>query len=205
VSRSASHGGTGVVFRQVTDLHAARLITWRGLPCTNPLRTLVDVAGVTSAPVLDEAVDRALASKLVTVAGLVAEAGRLGHQGRRGVGRLRQALLRRGLVGAPHPSVLESRLLRLLARNGIHPAGVEVRVDGQDGRYRLDVVLSAKVAMEVDGYRYHAGPEVMGRDLQRHNDLSLQGWVVLRFTWVDVLRDGDRVVARVRDALGRFG
>ena len=201
---SASHHTPGVVVHRVADLPAARIVTWRGIPSTNPLRTLVDLAGVTTGRQLDDAVDRALAARLVTVEGLLAEAGRLARPGRRGVGRLRDALGRRGLIGAPHPSVLESRLLRLLARGGVTVAGVEVRVDGEDGRYRLDVVLSSRVALEVDGYRYHAGADVMERDLHRHNDLGLQGWVVLRFTWVDVVRDGDRMLNQVRDALRRY-
>ncbi|MDQ2728055.1 MAG: endonuclease domain-containing protein [Actinomycetota bacterium] len=204
VARSAGHRATSFVIRQVADLPAARIVTWRRIPCTNPLRTLVDFAGVASAGAVDDAVDRALMARLVTVEGLVAEVGRLARQGRRGIGGLRAALGRRGLVGVPHPSVLESRLLRLLARGGIQPAGVEVRVDGEDGCYRLDVVLSTSVALEVDGYRYHAGSDDMGRDLHRHNDLRLQGWVVLRFTWVDVIRDGDRVLAQVGEALRRF-
>lgn len=204
VPRRAGHRCAGVVIRQVADLPAARIVTWRRIPCTNPLRTLVDFAGVAPADATDDAVDRALATRLVTVDGLLAEVGRLARQGRRGVGGLRWALDRRGLIGAPRPSVLESRLLRLLARGGIQPAGVEVRVDGEDGRYRLDVALSSRLALEVDGYRYHAGSDVMGRDLHRHNDLGLQGWVVLRFTWVDVVRDGDRLLAQVREALRRF-
>jgi very-short-patch-repair endonuclease len=204
VLRSASHHTPGIVVRRVADLPAARVVTWRGVPSTNPLRTLVDLAGIAAGCQLDEAVDRALATRLVTVEGLVAEIGRLGHQGRRGVSGLRETLNRRGLTGAPHPSVLESRLLRLLARGGITVCGVEVSVDGEDGRYRLDVVLSSRVALEVDGYRYHAGADVMGRDLHRHNDLGLQGWVVLRFTWADVVRDGERLLAQVRAALRRY-
>jgi very-short-patch-repair endonuclease len=204
VPRSAGHRLAGAVVRQAADLPAARTVTWRRIPCTNPPRTLVDVAAVVPPRLLDDAVDRALAARLVTVEGLLAEVARLARRGRPGVGVLRAALDRRGLAGAPHPSVLESRLLRLLDRGGIRPAAVEVRVDGADGRYRLDVALSSKVALEVDGYRYHAGPEAMGADLQRHNDLRLQGWVVLRFTWVDVVRDGDRVLAQVRQALRRF-
>ena len=60
----------------------------------------------------DEALDAALASRLVTVEGLVAEAMRLKRRGRRGPTRLLQCLSGRGFAGAPSPSVLESRLLR---------------------------------------------------------------------------------------------
>ncbi len=169
VGRSSGHRTAGIVVRQVADLRAARVVTWRRVPCTNPLRTLVDFAGVATAgavdDAVDDAVDRALAARLVTVEGLLAEIARLARS----------------------------------------PAGMEVSVGGDDGRYRLDVVLSSKVALEVDGYCYHAGPDVMGRDLRRHNDLGIGGWVVLRYTWIDVVRHGDRLLAQVGAALQRFG
>jgi hypothetical protein len=80
-----------------------------GIPLTNPLRTLVDLGSVVSGDRLHEAVDRALASKLVTIEAIEAELARLGRRGRGGSGRLRLALAHRGFTGAPHPSVLERR------------------------------------------------------------------------------------------------
>jgi very-short-patch-repair endonuclease len=203
VGRSARYRRTGIVIHRMRDLDVQSCSTWRGIPCTNPLRTLVDLAGVTGKQHLDDAVDRGIASRLVTVEGLEAQIDRLSQHGRRGVDVLRQVLAARGYRTAPGPSVLESRTLRLLARGGIRPVGVEVRVDG--GRYRLDVALSAQVAMEVDGYAYHASPEAMSRDLRRRRDLGRLGWVVLPFTWLDITRDGPRVLGEVRDALGRLG
>lgn len=135
--------------------------------------------------------------------GIAAEIDRLSQQGRPGVDVLRQALSTRGYCEAPSPSVLENRTLRLLAAGGIRPVGVEVRVD--EGRYRLDVVLSPTVALEVDGYAYHASPQAMGRDLRRRRDLGRVGWTVLPFTWLDITSDGPKVLREVRDALRRRG
>ena len=185
------------------DLDVRHCSTWRGIPCTNPLRTLVDLAGVTHRHHLDDAVDRAIATRLVTVEAIEAEIDRLSQHGRPGVGLLRRALTGRGYSQAPSPSVLESRTLRLLSRGGIQPEGVEVCVD--DGRYRLDVALAARLAMEVDGYAYHATPEAMGRDLRRRRDLGRMGWTVLPFTWLDITCDGPRVLQEVRGALRRLG
>lgn len=205
VPRSASHrSSASTVVRRVSDLREARVVVWKKIPTTNPLRTLVDLAGVAGPGLLDDAVDRGLMAGLVTVEGLAAELDRLGGRGRRGVGALRQALARRGIIRVPRPSVLESRLLRLLDRGGIRPEGVETTVDTETGRYRLDVAVSARVALEVDGYAFHSSADAMGRDLQRHNDLLMHGLVVLRFTWVDVVRAGDQVLAQVREALRRF-
>ncbi|HET6794180.1 MAG TPA: hypothetical protein VFH45_07055, partial [Acidimicrobiales bacterium] len=112
----------------------------RGFPVTNPLRTLVDLAGVVSSNEIDEAVDRALATKLLTVEAIQAEVGRLSRHGRKGTGAMRRALARRGLVEGPSPSVLEARFHRLLKMAGITPVATEV-VAGPEGQFRVDTLI----------------------------------------------------------------
>jgi hypothetical protein len=82
----------GVQVYRSKDLDLLRVLEHRRIPCTDPLRTLVDLAGQVDADTLDEAIDRSLACQLVTVAGLVAEVNRLARQGRGGVPTLRRAL-----------------------------------------------------------------------------------------------------------------
>jgi very-short-patch-repair endonuclease len=149
---------------------------------------------------LDAAVDRGLARRLLTVGAIEAEIGRLGRRGRSGVGRMRRALRRRGMAGAPHPSVLESRALRLLRQFGIEPLGTEVRM-GPDGRYRVDIVLAPDVIMEVDGFAYHFDPEQMVEDKRRRTQIRLSGTTVLEYTWRDIVYEPRRVISEVRQAL----
>ena len=181
-----------------------RISIVRDIPCTDPLRTLCDLAGVCEPDVLDNAIDMALARRLVTVAALEAEIQRSARAGRTGVGRLRQGLARRGMSGAPHPSVLESRVLRLLRRIGIEPIAVEVKV-GSDGRYRVDTLLDPNVALEVDGYTYHAAPELKAEDERRRGRLRLGGLFLLVYDWTEVLRDTRRIGAECHEALARHG
>jgi hypothetical protein len=54
-----------------------------------------------------------------------------------------------------------------------------------------------KLAVELDGARFHTDPDARQRDLARDAALASRGWVVLRFTYADVLRDPDGVRARV--------
>lgn len=54
-----------------------------------------------------------------------------------------------------------------------------------------------QLAVELDGARFHTNPDDRRRDLARDAALSALGWVVLRFTYADVLRDPDGVRARV--------
>ncbi len=176
----------------------------RDIPCTDPLRTRRDLAGVCDADVLDNAIDVALARRLVTVAALEAEIRRSARPGRTGVGRLRRGLARRGMSGAPHPSVLESRVLRLLRRIGIEPIAVEVKA-GSDGRYRVDTLLDPNVALEVDGYTYHAAPELKAEDERRRGRLRLDGIFVLVYDWTEVLRDARRIGAECHEAMAKYG
>jgi very-short-patch-repair endonuclease len=199
IARTATSGARLVEVHRPRDYPAHALVR-RGIPCTNPLRALVDLAAVWPPPELDDAVDQALARKVVTVAGIEAEVGRLSQRGRLGAGRMREALHRRGLIGAPHPSVLESRALRLLRQHGIVPMGVEVRA-GPDGRYRVDILLVPGVVMELDGFAYHSDPEQMAEDKRRRTRIRLEGTVVLEYTWRDIVYDQRRVMAEVLQVL----
>jgi very-short-patch-repair endonuclease len=174
----------------------------RGIPCTDPLRSLVDLAGVAPAREVDDAVDRALASQLLTVDALEAEVGRLSRQGRCGVGLMRSALHRRGLIGAPAPSVLESRTIRLLRRAGIEPVAVEVWM-GVGGRYRIDIALTLALVLEVDGYAFHFSPEQKTEDERRRRRLRLGGVEVLVYTWRDVVYDASQMLAEIQHAILR--
>jgi hypothetical protein len=66
-----------------------------------------------------------------------------------------------------------------------------------------------RLAVELDGARFHTSPEDRRRDLARDAALAAAGWVVLRFTYADVLRDPDGVRARVlavyRTRAAQFG
>ncbi|MGH9058856.1 MAG: hypothetical protein ACRDZY_04965, partial [Acidimicrobiales bacterium] len=179
----------------------SRISTRRGVPCTDPLRTVVDLAGAAPAAVTRGAVDRGLASKLFALEALRAEMQRLARPGRRGIRPLRVDLVARGMVAGPHPSVLESETLRLLRRHLIEPLGCEVTQAAAGSRYRLDVALTPSAAMEVDGFAYHASPEAKAHDEQRRNALRLGGLFLLVYTWRHIRFDGRRVIGEVRTAI----
>jgi hypothetical protein len=184
----------GIRTYRSADLDPLRVVRHRRIPCTDPLRTLVDLAARVDPSTLDAAVDRALAKQLVTVKGLTAETDRLARKGRSGVPQLRAALRRRGFVGAPNPSVLESRTARAFGAHGVKLPPAEVTA-GPDGEFRLDYAIpSVKVALEVDGYVWHFSPEHKRRDEARRRKLVLDGWRPLVYTWVDVTGHPEKMV-----------
>jgi Protein of unknown function (DUF559) len=184
-----------------SDLSTESTSIWRGVPTTNPLRTLVDLAGEANPELLDEAIDVAVATRLVTVAGLLAEAARLKRQGRRGPAQLVSRLKSRRFTGAPAPSVLESRALRLLSSAGIPVDKCEVVVDG--GRYRLDIQIEGRLFVELDGYAYHWAPEQKRRDDSRRNRLRVLGFEILVYDWEAVVHEPGRLLGEIKTALRR--
>jgi very-short-patch-repair endonuclease len=190
---------SALVVHYSRDLSSSSISNWSGVPTTNPLRTLVDLAAVSGSEMLDEAIDAALAKRLATVDALMAEAARLRRAGRRGPAQLIDRLDARSFAGAPSPSVLESRTLRLLAGANIKVDNCEVVVD--EGRYRLDIQVGARLFVEVDGFAYHWGPEQKHHDDRRRNRLRLCGFEILVYDWRAIANEPRRVVKEVRGAL----
>lgn len=174
-----------------------------GLPCTDAVRTILDCAAVGPAASLVPLVDAALASHCVTLAVLDRAAQPDPSDRKPGRRALRACLRERGMIGAPSPSVLESRMARLLHTHGL-PAPASEVVTGTSGEYRLDFAYpDLLLAVEVDGYAWHSSPEQFANDARRRNVLAAHGWTVLVFTWWDLSRRPGEVAAEIADAYRR--
>jgi very-short-patch-repair endonuclease len=78
----------------------------------------------------------------------------------------------------------------------------QVGIVGADGRaYRVDVLYD-RVVVELDG-EAHLDPAVRSADRLRDAALTQAGYVVLRFTWADVVHRPAWVAAQIRLALSR--
>jgi very-short-patch-repair endonuclease len=97
-------------------------------------------------------------------------------------------------------SVLEERFLSLCERSGIPPPEVNPKVAGLmvDALWRR-----ARVVVELDGHAAHTGAPAMERDRGRDLRLRAAGYEVLRYTWHQVTREPQAVVADLRAALER--
>ncbi|MGC5248683.1 DUF559 domain-containing protein [Gordonia sp. DT219] len=68
--------------------------------------------------------------------------------------------------------------------------------------YEVDFGFPAsKVAVEIDGMAFHRDANSFQYDRKRRNDLVAAGWIVLNFTWADIVDRPDYVLAQVRHAL----
>lgn len=68
--------------------------------------------------------------------------------------------------------------------------------------YVIDIAfIAAKVAIEVDGFAFHSDHEAFQNDRVRQNVISVSGWQILRFTWLDLTEYPERVLATIRAAI----
>jgi very-short-patch-repair endonuclease len=68
--------------------------------------------------------------------------------------------------------------------------------------YLVDIAfLTQRVAIEVDGWAFHSDQAAFQRDRNRQNAVSLNGWQVLKFTWLDLTEYPQRVIAEIATAL----
>ena len=95
-------------------------------------------------------------------------------------------------------SEAERLLVKLLRRNKITGWKANFPVAG----YKVDVVFpAARLAIEADGWAFHSSADDFENDRKRQNIISLLGYQVLRFTWLDLTEYPDRVLAEIRNAL----
>lgn len=118
----------------------------------------------------------------------------------RNTGRHGAAAARRMLDAAAGGarSEAERLLVRLLQNAGITGWRANYKV----GPYSVDVAFVApRVAIEIDGWAFHSDQEAFQKDRARQNYLILQGWQVLRFTWLDITQHPEQVLAQIRTAI----
>jgi very-short-patch-repair endonuclease len=180
-------GLSGIVHRP-RSLPSADVTAVDAIPVTTPARTLLDMAAVVSADLVEEALDDALRRKLVSLPRLRWRLTEIGRSGRPGVAVLRSLVDARGHATPVPQSVFETRLLRALKSAGLPEPVIQHEVRDR-GRLVGVVDLAfpaARVAIEAEGYRWHAGRLRFERDLARRNSLTALGWRVIHVTWADL-------------------
>jgi len=184
-----------VVHRRLRfDPSSNQAVERRGLLVTTLARTIVD-----SWPLLPVHERRPLLLEItrqgLTTAGLVREA----LTERPNIGGRRLLLQTLDLIEDGVQSELEVHGVLNVFRHRSLPRSVgQYRLLLSSGAVKLDRAWpEAKLAVELDGARYHTSAEDRRRDLARDRELAAIGWVVLRFTYADILRDPDGVRAKV--------
>jgi len=169
------------------------------LPLTPPAQTLLEIAAQVRMMELRRALAEAEYQRLVTLD----EVGGVLGRGKPGSAALRVAMECHNPRLARTKSKLEDLLIAVCERYAVTlPDGVNVVVVG----WLVDAVwYGRRVVVELDGYAAHSTPARLERDHRRDLDLRAAGFVVLRYTWHQLMHEPERVVADLRRALENRG
>jgi very-short-patch-repair endonuclease len=168
-----------------------------GKTCTSPLRTVIDCARRLPFPVALAVADSAIRHGDVDPQALARAAATV-----RGKGAARARRVARwasGLAANPFESVL--RALALEAGLEVEPQ-VPIEVGGVT--IHPDVVdRERRIILEADSWEFHTGKDAHERDCWRYTVLVCEGWLVLRFTWRQVMLQPEFVADCLRSVLER--
>lgn len=173
-----------------------------GIRVTAPTRTLIDLAQLTDAASLTAALDGALRDGLTTEDFLHRRIVALRGRGRYGIPRLLEVIEGIEVTRGAH-SWLEREFLRLVHEAGLPRSAPQQVLGKRNGKLiRVDFHFpDTRVVVEVLGYRYHRTKLQMQIDAERRTRLTLDGYLVIEFTYEHVVKSPDWVIARVVEAL----
>lgn len=178
-------------------------VAWcAGMPVTTPERTFVDVAGRFGNDRLVRALGAAIGDNIVDPLKLAELLVRPGIRVRQRTGVLREAL-EPWLEGVE--SVSEAELLRIFELAGLPPPVTNYEIkDGSEVIARVDFAWpDLKLAVEIDGFRFHRTPEQHSHDSRRANRIGADGWTVQRTTPNEVRTTPVYFLDSVRNRVGR--
>lgn len=184
-----------------TDLDRCRRLIVGGIPVTDIDRTLLDLARKTSDPRLLRAIEWCRRTGRTDWTSLISTLARHARRGRPGIRRLRRVIATNAHRSEVTDSDFELLVIALLLEHGLPEPVLHHRVH-EGGRFVAEVDLAypeLRLAIELDGAD-HLNADVRERDLPRQNDLILQGWTVLRFTWKRFVERPQSIVAEVTAA-----
>lgn len=193
-------GSDGLIVHRSRYLPTFHLGSVNGVPVTIMARTIADLAPLVGDRQLARWAAQALRERRLSLGSLASVAGTLsrGRPGRRRLWSVLDELASEDR--APGLSELEVQARRVLAAAQLRPDRWEQNVApaGSGWIGRVDALFAkALVVAEFDGDRFHDRRS----DARRDGAMLDAGYLVLRFSWFDVTRRAELVVAELRAVL----
>jgi very-short-patch-repair endonuclease len=173
------------------------------IPITTPIRTLIDLGDTLSEEEAEVILEESLFRKRVDLYRLQQRALDLAATRCRGAKLMQRLVEQRG-----HDPACESRLevaVQRLMRRARLPQPRRQFTIQQNDRFlaRVDFAFpEARVAIEADGYKFHAPRDAFERDAVKRNRLQALGWRVIVVTWKRLREDPDGVIKEIEECLG---
>lgn len=184
------------VRRAVAGVADTHRMSVGGLPATTVPRTLIDLAADLHPPVWEELAGECVVSGRTSLVAMRQVAADVCKQGKPG-----SALVNDFLADA---EASRSRLEREVAALLAPLAPVAQYPAPWNPDLRLDFAFpDAKVAVEVDGHRFHATRARFDADRRRDRDAIRSGWQIIRVTWTDVRERPEEILATVLACIRR--
>lgn len=187
----------GIVAHRRSGLEPAHRRVVDGIPVTDVVTTIVDLATCVNDGLLVRAVNQADRRDLIDAEGLRVALDQM--PSRPGLGRLKTLLDRQG--GAFADSLLELRFLDLVRAGGLSEPELQARVNG----YRVDFYWpDLGLVIETDGPRDHRTPAQQSNDRRREHAHMVAGLTTLRFTEAQVRHEPKQVGVTLRAVAERL-
>jgi very-short-patch-repair endonuclease len=176
-----------------------------GLPVVSPSRSLIQISATAGARSLTAALDGALRDRLTTEDFLHRRIAALRTSGRYGIPAL-LAVMEGSEITRGGQSWLEREFLKLVDQAGLPLLQTQVHLGHLGDRFiRVDFRFAGTpIVVETLGYRWHRTGAQMRMDSDRLNRLQMEGFVVLQFTYEQVVSEAQAVVALLLEALEPF-
>lgn len=191
----------GVVVHTTDEWSLKDRVLVDGIAVTSPVRTIIDLARGESPARLTVVIDGALRDRLITEELQLRRIAELRSQGRHGIPKLLAVIEGVEATRGGH-SWLERRYLQIASAAGLPRPQTQRHLGRVDGRLiRVDCYYpDVDVVVELLGYRWHRSRAQMRRDAERVNRLTLDGRLVLQFTYDQVTLGPQVVLATVVEA-----
>lgn len=195
-ARHAHRRGRLLVARR-SSLEPDECTEHRGIPCTTPERTIIDLASTIKPHQLDRAIREAEFLRILDFARLE----QMVERRPRGTSDLRIALERAAESLAHTRSELEDRFRTLLLDANLPTPHFNATVELDELTIEADVAWpDHKLIVELDGWQSHGTREQFRADRARDRAAQLAGWIVLRYTWSDLDHGATRDLTRLLSA-----
>lgn len=192
------------IIHRSTDLIAGDIAEVEGIPCSTVARCLVDIGVPWGEGIAARCLEEAVRRGLTTDREVATVLHRVARRGRNGVGPMRAILSDRLGWTSLSESALEDEYIRIMRAAHVELPEPQVNIVKRGGALisRVDFVYrEIRLVIALDGERYHSDSRTFRKDRRQQNDLTLEGFRVLRFTAWDVFAAPEYVVAAVVAAL----
>jgi hypothetical protein len=195
-----THEFPDVEVRRNHDLDEWHVTTVDGVRLTTVARTIVDLAADRSVRHIGAILDRLVSDQQVDIFEVDAVLAATGRRGKPGTTTMREVLDAR--VGADRSaSELERRGRKLIAAAGLPMPVSEFPIPWTVNRRFDDAYPDRTIAIEWDSQRFHGQKASFEADRIRNRDATINGWVIIRFTWEDVHLRPQQIVETLRAVL----